>query len=101
LSYLGSKAQAELAQILQMDEIRITIKQASAIRAHSQDGKIGFETMEKILKKRKEKPKPETENIIIKKTRIRKYFPSDYSAKQIEKILFSLIKKWALEQEKM
>ena len=97
LSYLGSKAQAELAQILQMDELRITIKQASAIRAHSEDGKISFERMQEILKKRKDIQKSEAE-FIIKENRIRKYFPPDYSSKQIEKILLSLVKKWALEQ---
>lgn len=97
LSYLGSKAQAELAQILQMDELRITIKQASAIRAHSEDGKISFERMQEILKKRKDIQKSEAE-FIIKENRIRQYFPPDYSSKQIEKILLSLVKKWALEQ---
>lgn len=90
ISYLGTKAQADIADIIVRDEMPVSLKQASGIRNLSKDGKISFGVIEAILT---EQP-PEKLNITLGENRLRRYFPKEYSKKQIESILMRLIKKW-------
>lgn len=91
LSYLGSKAQAYIAEILEYDEIMISVGQATKIKMLAKNGKIDED---KILAAIYEK-KTEKVNITIKNKQIRKYFPKEYSREQIESIVFELIKQWS------
>ena len=96
LSYLGTKAQSDVAQIIVRDEIRVTIKQAVQIRSLSKDGKIDFCVIEKALQQHNAAKM----NITLKEPKIRKYFPREYSKKEIENVVIGLIKQWATEQQK-
>lgn len=96
LSYIGTKAQSDIAQIIVRDEIRITIKQAVQIRSLFEDGKIDFCAIEETLLQRK----TEKMDITLKETKIRKYFPKEYSKKEIENVVTGLVKQWAAEQKK-
>ena len=96
LSYLGTKAQADVADIIIRDEMPISLKQASKIRTLSKEGKISTDAIEAILM---EQP-PEKLNITLKENKLRRFFPEEYSKKQIEDIVFRLIKTWYDEQRK-
>lgn len=96
LSYLGTKAQADIADIIFRDEMPVSLKQASRIRSLSKDGKISFGVIEAILT---EEP-PEKLNITLGENRLRRYFPVEYSKKQIESIVMKLIKKWHEENRR-
>lgn len=96
LSYLGTKAQTDIVHIINRDEISISMKQAMEIRRLSEDGKIQTATIESILRE-------QTTNdfsITLKENRIRKYFPKDYTKRQIENVVFTLLDQWFKEQNK-
>ena len=96
LSYLGSKAQADIADIIEKDEIKVSINQATKIKQISKDGKISYDVLELILTEEK----PEKLNITLKEKKLKKYFPENYSKKQIENIVFQLLELWYKSQKK-
>lgn len=96
LSYLGSKAQADIADIIEKDEIKVSINQATKIKQISKDGKISYDVLELILTEEK----PEKFNITLKEKKLKKYFPENYSIKQIENIVFQLLELWYKSQKK-
>lgn len=96
LSYLGSKAQADIADIIEKDEIKVSINQATKIKQISKDGKINYDVLELILTEEK----PEKFNITLKEKKLKKYFPENYSKKQIENIVFQLLELWYKSQKK-
>lgn len=91
LSYLGSKAQAYIAEILEYDEIMISVGQATKIKMLAKNGKIDEDKILAVIYEKK----TEKVNIKIKNKQIRKYFPKEYSREQIESIVFELIKQWS------
>ena len=96
LSYLGSKAQAYIAEILEYDEIMISVGQATKIKLLAKNGKIDEDKILAVIYEKK----TEKVNITIKNKQIRKYFPKEYSREQIESIVFELIKQWSEEHRK-
>ena len=80
LSYLGSKAQAYIAEILEYDEIMISVGQATKIKMLAKNGKIDEDKILAVIYEKK----TEKVNITIKNKQIRKYFPKEYSREQIE-----------------
>lgn len=96
LSYLGSRAQAYIAEIIEYDEIMLSIGQAHKIRTLADDGRIDEDKILSIIYE----TKPEKINITIKDKSIRKYFPDSFSKQQIESIVMELIKTWYEQQNK-
>jgi ParB family chromosome partitioning protein len=90
LSYLGIKEQMYIADILEYDEIMLSLSQATEIRKQSVNGKISEEDIRKIIYNQK----PSKFNITIKNKWVKEYFPENYSKEQIEDIVLNLIKKW-------
>lgn len=90
LSYLGTKAQANIFEIICRDEISVTLKQAVEMRARAVEGKLAVSEIEAILWERT----ATHGSITLKESLIRKYFPKEYSKEQIEKIVFGLLEQW-------
>ena len=90
LSYLGLKEQMYIADILEYDEIMLSLSQATEIRKQSVNGKISEEDIRKIIYAEKNNKF----NITIKNKWLKEYFPDTYSKEQIEDIVLNLIKKW-------
>lgn len=96
LSYLGSKTQSDIADILECEQINVSIKQAKKLREISKGGKIERDKIENILLE----SVPQKINITLGEKKLRKYFPKEYSKRQIENILMELLKKWYEENGK-
>lgn len=96
LSYLGSRAQAYIAEILEYDEIMLSIGQAHKIRILADEGRIEEDKILSVIYD----TKPEKINITIKDKSIRQYFPESFSKDQIESIVMDLIKQWYEQQNK-
>lgn len=90
LSYLSIKEQMYIADILEYDEIMLSLSQATEIRKKSIDGKISEEAIRSIIYNQKSNKF----NITIKNKWLKEYFPDTYSKEQIENIVLNLIKKW-------
>lgn len=95
LSYLGTKAQADIVEIMEYDEVSVSLKQAEKIRKNSKEGKIPIEEIARILNEDETKKVSFT----LKNDKIRKYFPEGYSKKQIEEIVISLLEEWIKKKE--
>ena len=91
LSYLGSRAQAYIAEILEYDEIMLSMGQATKIKLLSKGGQLDEDKILAVIYEKK----TEKVNITIKNKQIREYFPKEYSKEQIENIVFGLIKQWS------
>ena len=96
LSYLGSKAQTDIFEIICRDEISVSLKQAIELRSRSKDGKISVAEIEAILQERT----AAGGSITLKRTLIRKYFPKEYSKEQIENVVIALLEQWLNAQKR-
>ena len=85
-----------IADILEYDEIMLSLSQASEIRNEAINGKISEKEIRRIIYNGKRN----RFNITIKSKCIREYFPDTYSKEQIEYIVMSLIKKWYEKETK-
>ena len=90
LSYLGLKEQMYIAEILEYDEIMLSLSQATEIRKKSTDGNISEDEIHRIIYTERNNKF----NITIKNKWLKEYFPENYSKEQIEDIVLGLIKKW-------
>ena len=96
LSYLGSRAQAYIAEILEYDEIMLSMGQVTKIKLLAKNGQIDEDKILSVIYEKK----TEKVNITIKNKQIREYFPEEYSKEQIENIVFELIRQWSKKHRK-
>ena len=96
LSYLGSRAQAYIAEILEYDEIMLSMGQATKIKLLAKNGQIDEDKILSVIYEKK----TEKVNITINNKQIREYFPKEYSKEQIENIVFELIRQWSKKHRK-
>ena len=96
LSYLGSRAQAYIAEILEYDEIMLSMGQATKIKLLAKNGQIDEDKILSVIYEKK----TDKVNITIKNKQIREYFPEEYSKEQIENIVFELIRQWSKKHRK-
>lgn len=96
LSYLGSKSQSEVVKSIERNEITPSIEQASKIRRYGEDGLLSSKLIDKIIREQK----PEKIRIKIKEDKLRKYFPEDFTPKQIEDTIIGLIENWAKSRKR-
>ena len=91
LSYLGTKAQADVVESIEKHETVPSIEQSAKIRRFCKDGKVNPDVIDSIM----QEEKPEKLKVVLKEDRLREYFPKSYSQKQIEDTIMKLIKQWA------
>lgn len=96
LSYLGSKSQSEVVKSIERNEITPSIEQASKIRRYAEDGLLSSKLIDKIIREQK----PEKIRITIKEDKFRKYFPEDFTLKQMEDTIIGLIENWAKSRKR-
>lgn len=96
LSYLGSKSQSEVVKSIERNEITPSIEQASKIRRYAEDGLLSSKLIDKIIREQK----PEKIRITIKEDKLRKYFPDDFTPKQMEDTIIGLIENWAKSRKR-
>ena len=91
LSYLDTKAQADVVEAIEKHETVPSIEQSAKIRRFCKDGKVNPDVIDSIM----QEEKPEKLKVVLKEDRLREYFPRSYSQKQVEDTIMKLIKKWA------
>lgn len=96
LSYLGSKEQAEVYQSIEAEEVAPSIEQSRKIRRFSQDGKLNTAVIESIMQEQK----PEKIKITFDEDKINRYFPKNYTKKQIEDTIIRLLEQYRKQQIK-
>ena len=95
LSYLGSKAQADVVKIIEKHESVPSIEQAAKMRKFSNEGRLSYDVIDSIMLEQK----PEKIRVTLKEDRLREYFPESYSKKQMEDTIMKLLKNWARKRK--
>jgi ParB family chromosome partitioning protein len=90
LSYLSHKEQAAVASTMDLYSIKPSLSQAVRLKKMKQAGTLTTEKIDRMLSEDKKPPKNEPTGSM----RFRKYFPPDYSQKQMEAIIIELLTKW-------
>lgn len=88
LSYLTRQEQAELWDLMQSEDCTPSLSQAIRMKKLSQQAKLTPEVMFSILTEEKPNQK---EQVRIKTESMRKYFPKNYSAEQMEQAILKLL----------
>lgn len=90
LSYLGSKEQAQVMEVIDAEATAPSIAQATKIHNFSKEGKLSPAVIESIMQEEKS-PK---RKVTIGEDKINRYFPKSYTKEQIEETVLRLIQGW-------
>jgi ParB family chromosome partitioning protein len=94
LSYLSYDEQHIVADCMAKYEVKPSLSQTVRIQKLKQAGTLTAEVIDSILAEDKKPPRAEPTGSM----RFRRYFPPDYSAKQIETVIIGLLKEWKSAQ---
>lgn len=93
LSYLAKEEQVRLSEKMAELSHVPSLEQAKRLRKFSQEGKLGEDVIEAILTEERKTPP----QVTLKGERLRQYFSEEYTQKQIEDIIISLLEAWKKE----
>ena len=92
LSYLKKKEQENLFDILTREEnFSVPLKQATMLKGISQNGELSYEKIDKIITQKMKQP---SKVIKLSYKKIKDYFPSSASPKEVEDVVVKALKSW-------
>lgn len=94
LSYLSRKEQSGLLDAMAKYEATPSLPQAQRLKKHSQSGELTLQMIESILAEEKKEPV----KLTLTGSRLKQYFPQDYTPKQMEKVIMGLLESWYKKQ---
>ena len=94
LSYLGLVEQEQLYQVMKRLCVFPNLAQARKLKELSKEGKLDENGMEILLSNEK----PAAPTVKLQRKKLNEYFPEDYSAEQMEEVIYELLKQWSFEQ---
>lgn len=97
LSYLKPEEQTMLVTTIDYEQATPSLSQAQRMKKQSQEGTLTEDSMLAIMCEQK---KPCWDNITLKGQALRKYFPMNYTPRQIEETIYKLLEQWAAHQQK-
>lgn len=95
LSYLTKEEQVKLSEKMAELSHVPSLEQAKRLRKFSQEGKLGEDVIEAILTEERKTPP----QVTLKGERLRQYFSEEYTQKQIEDVIISLLETWKKEHD--
>ena len=90
LSYLGTREQVAVNEAIESEATAPSIEQAKKIRRFYDEKKLNPEVILSIM----QETKPEKLKITLKDNELKKYFPKNYTKKQMEDTIIRLLEKW-------
>ena len=91
LSYLTQEEQGKLVDTMESEQATPSLSQAQRLKKFSQDGKLTEESMLAIMSEGK---KPEIGKVTLGTDTLRKYFPTNWTPKQMEDQILKLLNNW-------
>ena len=91
LSYLTQEEQGKLVDTMDSEQATPSLSQAQRLKKFSQEGKLTEESMLAILSEEK---KPEIGKVTLGTDTLRKYFPTNWTPKQMEDQILKLLNNW-------
>lgn len=96
ISYLTNAEQLAVLSAFESEETTPSLLQAQRLKKLSQEGKLDEDKTFEILTEEKANQK---EQIKFKVDSLKKYFPKDYSPKQMEDVMIKLLSDWQRKRE--
>ena len=94
LSYLETEEQEQLYQTIERLCVFPSLAQAKKLKELSREGKLDGNGIEIVLSDEK----PVVQAVKLQRKKLNEYFPADYSAEQMEEVIYELLKRWSFEQ---
>ena len=91
LSYLDAKQQQDFLEAMDASQNAPSLSQAIRIKKLAQQGEFDYDAVYDIMNEEK---KSELDTVTIKNETLRKYFPRNYTPKQMEDIIIKLLDQW-------
>ena len=91
LSYLTQEEQGKLVDTMESAQATPSLSQAQRLKKFSQEGKLTEESMLAIMSEEK---KPEIAKVTLGTDTLRKYFPTNWTPKQMEDQILKLLNNW-------
>lgn len=97
LSYLPENEQRKLADEIEYADATPSLSQAQRLRRFSEQGRLSVDTIFAVLSEEKANQK---EQVKFQAEDIRKYFPRNYSSKDMQETIIKLLEKWQRQRER-
>lgn len=97
ISYLPEKEQKILFDEIEYADATPSLSQAHRLRNFSQQGRLSLDTIFAVLSEEKTNQK---EQVKFQAEDIRKYFPRNYSSKDMQETIIKLLEKWQRQRER-
>ena len=96
LSYLDEKQQQDFLEAMDASQNAPSLSQAIRIKKLAQQGEFDYDAVYDIMNEEK---KSELDTVTIKNETLRKYFPRNYTPRQMENIIIKLLDQWQLKKQ--
>ena len=96
LSFLKPAEQECLLQVMEDTQSTPSLSQAQRIKRFSQEGKLTEGILTVILCEQK---KPPRDQVTLESDTLRRYFPRDYTPRQMEDVIVKLLEQWRCRQQ--
>lgn len=97
LSYLKPDEQTLLLETIDSEQATPSLSQAQRLKKFSQEGKLNEESMLAIMSEEK---KSELVKVTLTGDKLKKYFPSSYTPKQMEDVIVNLLDQWQRKRQR-
>lgn len=95
ISYLPEEHQNTLLEAMDYAQVSPSLAQARRIRAFSDSGKLDANVLDAILSEEK----PLERKVTLRGDKLQKFFPSNYTPLQMEKVITQLLEDWSRKQK--
>lgn len=90
ISHLTEKEQPYLQFLMERDEVSPSVDQAQRLKQISAEGKLENNIVDLIMREEK----PLERKVTLRNDRLQKYFPANYTPKQMEEVIIKLLEGW-------
>jgi ParB family chromosome partitioning protein len=97
ISYLAEKEQQDLYNTMQSEDCTPSLAQAQRMKKLSQDGRLNVDVIFSILTEEKPNQK---EKFQIRRERIDRFFPKNFTEKQKEDLIVQLLESWYRKRQR-
>ena len=97
LSYLDTNQQRDFLEAMQDTQNAPSLSQAQRLKKLAQEGHFSYDVAFAVMGEEK---KDELDKVVIKNDTLRKYFPRNYTPKQMEDTIIKLLEQWQRKQQR-
>ena len=96
LSYLDESQQRDFLEAMEDTQNAPSLSQAQQLKKMAQQGEFSYEKAFDVMGQEK---RSEKDTVTIKNETLRKYFPRNYTPRQMESIIIKLLDQWQLKKQ--